>query len=266
MENKEQTSDINIWYYPDSNINTDMLFPGKYTYTCSTVQEIRPHLLEDLDSTFTVNVKPGDIMFVGKNFGCGSSREQPALGLRSVGIQAIIGKGFARIFYRASINQGLILVECPEAVDEYKKGAKVSLDLENGIVTVSGKKFTFPKIPDEILRIRDAGGLLPYTRQILEKQKQEKEKEKEAKISTNQSQKNPSNPKIQSVTQKRINPSLTPQWERLANLQLDVESEKERCSTLNNDITSQEQFLVSFSQQINSHLEKLSRIKTYLNQ
>ncbi|KAJ5072146.1 3-isopropylmalate dehydratase small subunit 2-related [Anaeramoeba ignava] len=182
MENKEQTSDINIWYYPDSNINTDMLFPGKYTYTCSTVQEIRPHLLEDLDSTFTVNVKPGDIMFVGKNFGCGSSREQPALGLRSVGIQAIIGKGFARIFYRASINQGLILVECPEAVDEYKKGAKVSLDLENGIVTVSEKKFTFPKIPDEILRIRDAGGLLPYTRQILEKQKQEKQKqEKEQK-------------------------------------------------------------------------------------
>ncbi len=157
---------MNVWRYKD-NINTDMLFPGKYTYTCSTVDEIRPHLLEDLDSTFSKNVEEGDIIFAGKNFGCGSSREQPTVGLKSVGIKAVVAESFARIFYRSSINQGLLLIECPDAVKAYGKGDKVSLDIENGKIIVRGKLFTFPKLPKEILAIRDAGGLLSYTRDKL---------------------------------------------------------------------------------------------------
>jgi 3-isopropylmalate/(R)-2-methylmalate dehydratase small subunit len=153
---------MKVWRYED-NINTDMLFPGKYVYTCSTAEEIIPHLLEDLDPSFAKNVKEGDIIFAGKNFGCGSSREQPVLGLKAVGIAAVVAESFARIFYRASINQGLILIECPEAVKQYINGDKVSLDLENGTILVNDKKFSFPKLPDEILAIRDAGGLLPYT-------------------------------------------------------------------------------------------------------
>jgi 3-isopropylmalate/(R)-2-methylmalate dehydratase small subunit len=153
---------MKVWKYGD-DINTDMLFPGKYTYTAATPEEIKPHLLEDLDPDFSGNVSEGDMLFVGKNFGCGSSREQPVLGLKAVGIQAIVGKGFARIFYRAAINQGLLLVECPEAVEAYKEGDEVILDAQAGTIEVGGKQFSFPKLPPEILAIRDAGGLLPYT-------------------------------------------------------------------------------------------------------
>ena len=93
---------MKVWKYGD-NINTDMLFPGKYTYTCSTAEEIKPHLLEDLDSSFSKDVSEGDLIFAGINFGCGSSREQPVVGLKAVGIKAIVAKSFARIFYRAAI-------------------------------------------------------------------------------------------------------------------------------------------------------------------
>ena len=161
---------MRVWRYGD-DVNTDQLFPGKYTYTCATAQEILPHLLEDLDPEFAKNVRPGDVILGGRNFGCGSSREQPAVGLRAAGVEAVVAKSFARIFYRASINQGLLLVECPDAVDAYAGGDAVSLDVKAGAVTVGGKTFTFPTLPDEILAIREAGGLLPYVRAKLEKRR-----------------------------------------------------------------------------------------------
>ena len=159
---------MKVWRYKD-NINTDMLFPGKYTYTCSTAEEIKPHLLEDIDPLFAKEVKKGDIIIAGKNFGCGSSREQPVIGLKAVGIKAVIAESFARIFYRASINQGLLLIECPDAVKHYSEGDEIELDIDNGQITVGGKTFSFPKLPDEILEIRKAGGLLEYTRSKLNK-------------------------------------------------------------------------------------------------
>ena len=117
---------MKVWKYGNS-INTDMLFPGKYTYTCSVAEEIIPHMLEDLDSEFAKGVQSGDVIFVGRNFGCGSSREQPTVGFKAIGIKAIVAEGFARIFYRAAINQGLVLIECPEAVQAYKDGDEVSI-------------------------------------------------------------------------------------------------------------------------------------------
>ena len=159
---------MRVWRYGDA-VNTDMLFPGKYTYTCSTPEEIRPHLLEDLDPDFHKEVQPGDILIVGENFGCGSSREQPVVGLKSAGIRAIVGKSFARIFYRAAINQGLILIECPDAVDKYEEGDDVELDVKKGRIKVGEKDFSFPPLPDRILEIRDAGGLLEYAREKLER-------------------------------------------------------------------------------------------------
>lgn len=158
---------MKIWRYGD-NINTDMLFPGKYTYTCSKPEEIKPHLLEDLDPEFSKNVQPGDILIVGKNFGCGSSREQPAVGLKYIGIEAIIGESFSRIFYRSAINQGLILIECPKAVQEYQDGMTVKIDFDKSQIIVDKNSFSFPKLPPEILAIRDAGGLLEYTRKKLQ--------------------------------------------------------------------------------------------------
>jgi len=158
---------LRVWKYGD-DINTDMLFPGKYTYTCSTAEEVKPHLLEDLDADFAGGVKQGDIVMAGKNFGCGSSREQPVLGFKAVGIAAVVAESFARIFYRAAINQGLVLVECPEAVAAFKDGDEAVLDVEGGKITVGGRVFEFPPLPPEILAIRDAGGLLNYARAKLE--------------------------------------------------------------------------------------------------
>jgi 3-isopropylmalate/(R)-2-methylmalate dehydratase small subunit len=156
-----------IWKY-DNDINTDMLFPGKYTYTCSTAEEIKPHLLEDLDAEFAKNVQAGDLIFAGTNFGCGSSREQPALGLRAVGIKAVVAKSYARIFYRAAINQGLLLIECPEAVNAYDGGEQVELELAKGEIKIANKSFSFPTLPPEVSAISEAGGLLEYTRKKLE--------------------------------------------------------------------------------------------------
>ncbi|MCK4757435.1 MAG: 3-isopropylmalate dehydratase [Thermoplasmata archaeon] len=158
---------MKVWKYGNS-INTDMLFPGKYTYTCSVAEEIIPHMLEDLDTEFAKGVQSGDVIFAGRNFGCGSSREQPTVGFKAIGIKAIVAEGFARIFYRAAINQGLVLIECPEAVQAYKEGDEVSLDIDAGEIIIGGQKFNFPSLPKEILAIRDAGGLLAYTRKKLE--------------------------------------------------------------------------------------------------
>lgn len=155
-----------VFKYGD-DINTDLLFPGKYTYTCSKADEIIPHLLEDLDPDFSKKVKKGDIIIAGENFGCGSSREQPALGLKAVGIEAIIAKSFARIFFRASINQGLLLIECKEAVDNYKEGDEVKIDLKNGKVFIADKSFYFPPLNEELIKIRESGGLLNYVRKRL---------------------------------------------------------------------------------------------------
>jgi len=161
---------MKVWKYGD-NINTDMLFPGKYTYTCSTAEEIKPHLLEDLDPSFSKNVVKGDIIFAGKNFGCGSSREQPVVGLKAVGIKAVVAESFARIFYRSAINQGLILIECSSAVKAYSNDDYINLDVDKGEMVVGGKTFSFPKLPKEILAIRDAGGLLEYTRSKLKEKR-----------------------------------------------------------------------------------------------
>jgi len=135
---------MKVWKYGD-NINTDMLFPGKYVYTCSNPDEIKHHLLEDIDSSFAKNVEEGDIIFAGKNFGCGSSREQPVVGLKAVGIVAVVAESFARIFYRSSINQGLLLIECPDAVKSYSKGDDVLLDIDHGVIIVGEESFLFPQ-------------------------------------------------------------------------------------------------------------------------
>ena len=154
---------MRVWKYGD-DVNTDMLFPGKYTYTCSTPEEVVPHLLEDLDPEFAGAVSPGDIVMAGKNFGCGSSREQPVLGLKAVGVAAVVAEGFAR----TALDRKSVVIEAPEAVRAYGEGDEVALDVEGGRITIAGRVFGFPALPPEILAIRDAGGLLAYARGKLE--------------------------------------------------------------------------------------------------
>lgn len=160
------------WKYGD-NVNTDVIFPGKYTYAMMEPAEMASHALEDLDSDFAKNVQPGDVIVAGKNFGCGSSREQAATCLKYAGIQAVVAKSFARIFYRNAINQGLPVIQSGEAAESIQQGEEVGIDFQKGEIYVEGKNvFSFPSLPDSVLEILEAGGLIPYTKKkIAEKRK-----------------------------------------------------------------------------------------------
>lgn len=155
-----------VWKYGD-NINTDVIFPGKYTYAIMEPEEMAKHALEDLDPDFARKVKLGDVVVAGRNFGCGSSREQAAACLKAVGAQAIIAKSFARIFFRNAINLGLPVIQSEEIVNQLSSGDSVTIDLKRGKVKVNEKVLSFPLFPESVARILAAGGLIPYTKEKL---------------------------------------------------------------------------------------------------
>ena len=154
-----------IWKY-GNDINTDVIFPGKYTYSITDPREMAQHALEDLDPGFVHNVQPGDIIVAGSNWGCGSSREQAVTCLKEAGIAAIVARSFARIYYRNCINQALPIAIC-EAADVVSTGDRISIDFGSGLVETPGGTFSFPPLPAEVLAILDAGGLIPYVRRQL---------------------------------------------------------------------------------------------------
>ncbi|NOZ14245.1 MAG: 3-isopropylmalate dehydratase [Acidobacteria bacterium] len=154
---------MKIFKYGD-DVNTDVIFPGKYTYTISDPEEMAKHALEDLDPDFVKTVQPGDIIVAGKNFGCGSSREQAATCIKYSGVAAVIAKSFSRIFFRNCINSGLLAVECPEAADKITKESSVAIDRENNRIQVDGEWIDFPPIPEAVRYIIDGGGLIPFLR------------------------------------------------------------------------------------------------------
>jgi 3-isopropylmalate/(R)-2-methylmalate dehydratase small subunit len=155
-----------VWKYGD-NVNTDVIFPGKYTYTVSDPAEMAQYAMEDLDPGFAKEVKPGDVVVGGSNFGCGSSREQAVTCLKMAGVGAIIGKSFARIYYRNCINNALPALTCAEAVDVLQDGDKVEVDLQAGEIRSARGTFSFPALPDMAMEMMAAGGLIPYTRKKL---------------------------------------------------------------------------------------------------
>ncbi len=157
-----------VWKYGD-NVNTDVIFPGKYTYTINDPKEMAKHAMEDEDPDFVKKVKAGDIIVAGKNFGCGSSREQAAICLREVGIRAVIAKSFSRIYFRNCINVGLLAVTSAEAADAIQTGDEVTINFAKGLITAPAGTFKFPPLPEMILGIVKAGGLIPYTRKRLGK-------------------------------------------------------------------------------------------------
>jgi 3-isopropylmalate/(R)-2-methylmalate dehydratase large subunit len=161
----ENRKNGNVWDYSDAdNLNTDQMFAGHLTYkVLSTDPEgIMQHLFEDFDPAFARKAEPGDILLAGENFGCGSSREHPAVGLAHAGVAAVIVKSVNRIFFRAAINQGLTLVVLPEAVNAYRRGDKVSLQLAEGKITVGEKEFNFEPLPAKLLEVLDSKGLVNY--------------------------------------------------------------------------------------------------------
>jgi 3-isopropylmalate/(R)-2-methylmalate dehydratase small subunit len=155
-----------VWKYGD-NVNTDVIFPGKYTYTITDPDQMRVHALEDLDPVFRDGVKPGDVIVAGKNWGCGSSREQAVTCIKAAGVGAIIAKSFARIYYRNCLNAALPALTCSELFDQAEHGDEITVDLSKGQITLGEIHFSFPPLPDAVQALFEAGGLIPYTRQKL---------------------------------------------------------------------------------------------------
>ena len=144
-----------------NDVDTDVIIPARYLNTTSEA-ELASHCMEDIDKEFVKNVKQGDIMVAEDNFGCGSSREHAPIAIKASGISLVIANSFARIFYRNSINIGMPILECPEAVANIKAGDVVSCDLAKGLIenVTTGKTFQAEPFPDFIQNIIDKGGLI----------------------------------------------------------------------------------------------------------
>ena len=143
----------------DKDVDTDQIIASQYLLF-PTIDEMKSHTFESLDSDFASAVKPGDFVVADDNFGCGSSREQAPSVLKALGVKAVIAKSFARIFYRNAINIGLPVIVCKELHDEVNAGDECELSLEDGIITVNGKTYTCTKLPAKMQAILNQGGLI----------------------------------------------------------------------------------------------------------
>jgi len=151
----------------DKNISTDDIIAGRYLSKFESTHDpscLASHVMENIDPEFASKVKKGDVVVAGRNFGCGSSREEAPIALKAAEVSAVVAESFARIFYRNSINQGLPVLTCPGVRKGFKSSDAVEVDLKGGTVrnVTSGKVFKVEPFPDFILEILRAGGLLPY--------------------------------------------------------------------------------------------------------
>ncbi|MBU4077469.1 MAG: 3-isopropylmalate dehydratase small subunit [Euryarchaeota archaeon] len=146
-----------VWKFKD-NIDTDVIIPGKYLRT-TDMSVFASHVMEGIDPEFPKKVKKGDIIVAGKNFGCGSSREQAPLALKHAGVACIVAQSFARIFFRNAINVGLPIIE---AAVECHEGDIIEIDLEKGIVKTGYRSYTGTKLPDFLREILADGGLVEH--------------------------------------------------------------------------------------------------------
>lgn len=144
-------------FYKD--VDTDQIIASQYLLFPS-VEEMKEHAFESLDPDFAASVRPGDYVVADENFGCGSSREQAPAVLKALGVKAVIAKSFARIFYRNAINIGLPVIVCRELYDAVKSGEDMELDLKAGIINAGGRSFACTKLPEQMQKILDQGGLI----------------------------------------------------------------------------------------------------------
>ena len=155
-----------------SDVDTDVIIPARYLNTTDP-KELASHCMEDIDTSFVKNVKQGDIMVAEDNFGCGSSREHAPISIKESGIACVIANTFARIFYRNSLNTGLPILECPEAVAGISNGDTVEIDLEAGKITnvTTGKSFQAKPFPPFMRELIEVGGLVNYAKAKLASKK-----------------------------------------------------------------------------------------------
>ncbi len=158
------------WVYGD-NIDTDVIIPARYL-VWSEPEKLAAHCMEDIDGSFVKEVRAGDIVVGGENFGCGSSREHAPLAFIGSGIAAVVAASFARIFFRNAVNVGLPILECPAIVGKVKKGDVISIDTEKGVIvnTTTGEEFQAHPFPEFLSELIAEGGLVKYARKRLAEQ------------------------------------------------------------------------------------------------
>lgn len=152
-----------VFKYGD-NVDTDVIIPARYLNS-SDPAELATHCMEDIDKEFVNKVQKGDIIVANKNFGCGSSREQAPEIIKALGIQCVIAKSFARIFFRNSINNGLLLIEQPDLHDDIKEGDEITVVM-NEHVDYNGKQYPIVSLPENLMSIIQAGGLVKAMRKL----------------------------------------------------------------------------------------------------
>ena len=153
-----------VWLFKD-NVDTDVIIPARYLNSTDPA-DLALHCMEDIDKDFASQVKPGDIIVAGENFGCGSSREHAPIAIKACGVSAVIAKSFARIFFRNAINIGLPILENQELSDEVNSFDILEVDLANGTIKnlTQNKEYTAPPFPESIQKIVSVGGLVNYTK------------------------------------------------------------------------------------------------------
>ena len=157
----------------ENDVNTDVIFPGKYTYELMSPEEMSKHALEDYNKEFAETINPGDFIISGSNFGCGSSREQAVTCFKGLKLGGIIAHSFARIYYRNAINKALVAIECPEAAQYIIEnsndlnGKDITVNIVEGTIDVGNKTFNFSPLAGNAMDIFKAGGLVQYTKEKL---------------------------------------------------------------------------------------------------
>jgi len=161
-----------VWKFGD-NIDTDAIIPARYLNT-SDPEELARHIMEDADKEFPNKVKSGDMIIAGANFGCGSSREHAPIAIKAAGIQAVVAKSFARIFYRNAFNIGLPIFESEDASQKIREGDEIEINADKGIIKNITKKeeYTAKPIPQFMQELISAGGLIEWTKKKLQSLKQ----------------------------------------------------------------------------------------------
>src|SRR5579864_6759414 len=140
------------------NINSDVIIPGRYLIYIDK-ERLGEHAFEMLGEGFPAKLRSFDILVAGRNFGCGSAREQASTAIQGLGIKAVVASSFARTFYRNAINDGLPIMECPALYEAVQEGDRIRIDLEAGKIQLAGKEYTFPRMPESVRRILELGGL-----------------------------------------------------------------------------------------------------------
>ena len=148
------------------NVNSDVIIPGRYLIYIDR-ENLAKHAFEMLGDGFPEKLRSFNILVAGRNFGCGSAREQAATAIQGLGIKAVVACSFARTFYRNAINDGLPIVECPELYSAVQEGDEIRIDLSAGKVSHSWKEYSFPVMPESVRRILELGGLAEYLKSQL---------------------------------------------------------------------------------------------------